>query len=98
MRKFTVRNMGKWMHQNRAEHTGAYFEGCLLDNFVLACKRGYAFVYESYVNPNMSEYAIRFVPYEDVMTCDEMWCEFYAFWDEHERDIEEDEFMEGMTA
>ena len=27
----------KWMRQNQAEYTGDYVEGCLLDNFVLAC-------------------------------------------------------------
>lgn len=32
----------KWMHQNRADYTGAFVEGTLLDNFVIACKRGFA--------------------------------------------------------
>ena len=30
--------LGKWMHQNRAEYTGDSVEGCLLDSFVLTCK------------------------------------------------------------
>lgn len=52
--------MAKWMHQNRAECTGDIVEGSLLDNFMLACKNGYAAVYERYVNPNMSTYEIHF--------------------------------------
>ena len=92
MKYFKVRNMDKWMHQNSARYTGAFFEGCLLDNFVLDCKRGYAFVYERYVSPNMSEYAIKFAPYKDKELCDELWQEFYAAWEEHE------EWVEWMEA
>ena len=40
----------KFMHQNNAEYTGDYFPGCLLDNFIIACKRGYAFIYNHYLN------------------------------------------------
>lgn len=54
----------KWIHQNKGNYTGNYVEGCLLDNYVLECKRGYAFVYEHYLNPNSSDYYIEFVPYK----------------------------------
>jgi len=64
-REFTVRNEDKWMHQNRVSETVAYFEGVLLDNFVVSCKRGYAAVYERYVNPNQSEHVFVFAPYRD---------------------------------
>lgn len=84
MKHFTVRNFDKWLHQNGAKYTGAFFEGVLLDNFVLDCKRGYAAVYERYVNPNMSEYEIRFAPYRDKEAISELWGEFYGRYDEHE--------------
>ena len=77
--EFKVRNEEKWMHQNRAEYTGAYVEGTLLDSYVLACKRGYAAVYERYVNPNKSEHVYKFAPYSDQRKCDELWAEFMEF-------------------
>ena len=52
----------KWMHQNKADFTGDYIEGCLLDNFVISTKRGYAAVYENYVNTWTSDYYIEFQP------------------------------------
>ena len=33
---------GKWFHQNEAKYTGDFVEGVLLDNFVIATKRGFA--------------------------------------------------------
>lgn len=54
----------KWKHQNAADYTDDYFPGCLLDNFVLSCRRGYAFLYEHYVNSNMSNYHVKFLPYK----------------------------------
>ena len=54
----------KWKHQNAADYTDDYFPGCLLDNFVLSCRRGYAFLYENYVNSNMSNYLVKFLPYK----------------------------------
>ena len=52
----------KWMHQNKAEYTGDCVEGCLLDNFVLACKRGFAAVYEHTLNCWTSDYIVEFAP------------------------------------
>ena len=34
--------LGRWMHQNKAQHTGAYVEGVLVDSFVVETKRGVA--------------------------------------------------------
>jgi len=76
MRVFKVKDRGKWAYQNRALYTGAFFEGSLLDNFILACKRGYVAVYESYVNPNQSEYIYKFAAYKDHRAVAELWSEF----------------------
>ena len=45
---------GKWFHQNEAKYTGDFVEGVLLDNFVIATKRGFAAIYEKPLNPNQS--------------------------------------------
>lgn len=50
----------KWMHQNKANFTGTAIEGCLLDNFVIDTEKGFAMVYESYVNPNQSRYYVEY--------------------------------------
>ena len=55
-------DLEKWMHQNEAEYTGAFAPGCLLDNFVLACKRGFAAFYEHYLNCWSSDYLVEFEP------------------------------------
>ena len=52
----------KWMHQNKADYTGDYIEGCLLDNFIVSTKRGYAAIYENVVNTWTSDYYIEFQP------------------------------------
>ncbi len=56
------RDLPKWIRQNRAEYTGDFAEGCLLDNFVLSCRRGFAAVYEHYLNCWSSDYLIEFEP------------------------------------
>lgn len=53
-------NFEKWAHQNNAEYTGDFLCGCLLDNFVMVTKRGYAAFYEHYVNGGMSDYYVEF--------------------------------------
>ncbi len=50
----------KWVHQNRAEYTGDYIDGCLLDNFVMATPRGFAAFYEHYINEWTSDYFVEF--------------------------------------
>ena len=85
MREFVVRDMDKWMHQNSARYTGAFFEGVLLDNYVLDCRRGYAAVYERYATPNSSVPHIKFAPYKDRAAVDALWSEFYERQEEAER-------------
>lgn len=54
--------LDKWMHQNEAIYTGDYIEGCLLDNFIVSTRRGYAAIYERYISPNKSGYYVEFEP------------------------------------
>ena len=53
-------NLVKWMHQNNAEYTGEFFDGCLLDNFIVTCKNGVAALYEHYCNEWSSCYEVHF--------------------------------------
>ena len=71
-----INDIEKWMHQNDAEYTGEFFEGCLLDNFIVACKRGYAAIYERYATSNSSRYYMVFAPYKDVAAVDKLFSEF----------------------
>lgn len=50
----------KWMHQNKAEYTGDFFDGGLLDNFIVYCKNGVAALYEHYCNEWSSCYEVHF--------------------------------------
>ena len=50
----------KWLHQNKAIYTGDFLEGCLLDSFIVSTRRGYAAIYERYINPNKSGYYVEF--------------------------------------
>ena len=50
----------KWARQNRAEFTGDYIEGCLLDNFIMCTPRGFAAFYENYLNEWASDYYVEF--------------------------------------
>ncbi len=56
------KELEKWMHQNRAQYTGGFIEGCLLDNFVVATKRGFAAIYEHPLNEWSSNYRVEFEP------------------------------------
>jgi hypothetical protein len=78
-------NLGKWMHQNKASYAGVFVEGCLQDNFVLACKRGFAAVYEHYLNDWSSDYLVEFEP----GTAQEVWRRWYEFEERSERRGEE---------
>ena len=60
----------KWFHQNNA-YIEEVNEGCLLDNYLLGVKRGYAIVTEHYVNSNMSDYLITF--YENINQAFDEW-------------------------
>lgn len=52
--------LATWLHQNKAECTGDYYDGVLLDNFYVQTKNGVAAIYEHYINPNKSDYLVKF--------------------------------------
>ena len=56
------REFDRWMHQNGADYTGDFVEGVLQDSFVVFTRRGFAAVYENYVNSWSSDYYIEFQP------------------------------------
>ena len=78
MTKFKMKpaSLYKWMAQNKAEYTGNCFYGSLLDNFIVSTKRGYAAIYESYVNAWTSQYEVVFAPYKNVKEVDSLFSEF----------------------
>ena len=53
------KNMNIWINQNKAE-TLECVEGCLLDSFIVGTKRGYAAIYEHYLNAWSSDYLVEF--------------------------------------
>ena len=57
--------LGRWMYQNKAQHTGAYVEGVLVDSFVVETKRGVAAIYEHYLNEWTSNYYVEFTDYKN---------------------------------
>lgn len=62
--EFILRDLETWQAQNDAECIDCV-EGCLLDNLVMACKRGTAFLFEEYQNEWTSRYHVYFVPYKE---------------------------------
>ena len=77
----------QWLKQNNAEYTGDFLPGCLLDNFVVVTARGFAAVYESYLNSCSSQYYIEF----QSGAAQTVWANWYQF----EKDYKE---SEDMTA
>lgn len=76
MKTFLLKmNEEQWMHQNEAEYTGDFFEGSLLDNFIVTCKNGIAAFYEHYLNCWSSCYEIHFGRTEEEIR--EVYEEFY---------------------
>ena len=70
----------KWEKQNNAQIIDCY-EGCLLDGLVYDCKRGTAFFFEHYLNPNSSGYMFMFFPYkeqENNTEYNKAWNDFYS--------------------
>ena len=56
-------DLNMWLHQNKAQFTGDFSEGVLLDNFVVVTKRpAIACIYEHYLNDSSSDYYIEFEP------------------------------------
>jgi len=64
-----------WAKQNDVEYLDFVY-GCLLDSFVCACKRGYAFCYEHACNEWSSDYLVKFAPYKDEKACSALWDEW----------------------
>lgn len=58
-------NLEKWLHQNKADYLGDYFDGVLLDNFTVMTKKGYAAIYENFVNTNQSDYLVEFASFKN---------------------------------
>lgn len=77
MTEFFIRpkELEKWLHQNRVEHTGDFIDGCLLDNFVVMTKRGFAAIYEHPLNEWSSDYWVEFEP----GAAQGVWSRWYQF-------------------
>ena len=84
------KNFGRWFHQNEATAMGDFIYGCLLDNFILATKRGYAFIYEKYCNEWESCYHIIFAPYSDKSTVQDLFSKWYEFEKESKKETDEE--------
>ena len=67
-----------WEYENEAEQTGDFFDGVLLDNYMLKCRDGYCAVFEEYVNEWTSRHVYKLARYDDQADIDELWDEFYA--------------------
>lgn len=52
--------LNKWIHQNKAEYSEYWQDGCLLDSFVVFTKRGMAAFYEHPLNEWCSDYYVEF--------------------------------------
>ena len=78
-------DLDKWMNQNKAEYTGDFVDGCLQDNFVVATKRGYAFIYEHVLNAWCSDFEVSFIPYK--YDDSKLWAEWHQFCDRAEREL-----------
>lgn len=75
-------SLSRWMHQNKAQYTGAYVEGVLVDSFVVETKRGVAAIYEHALNEWTSNYCIEFTDYKNGFKngeVDKIWSDWYAF-------------------
>lgn len=74
--------LGRWIHQNKAQYTGAYIEGVLVDSFVVETKRGVAAIYEHGLNEWTSNYYVEFTDYKNGFKngeVDKIWSDWYAF-------------------
>ena len=65
MKTMRINNLEQWIAQNDA-FTLDCIEGCLLDNFFVACRRGIAFIFEEYQNANSSAYVCYFFRHNEV--------------------------------
>lgn len=79
MKKFRLNNevrnvLEKWMHQNDAEMVESE-EGCLLDNYLMYCKRGIAVIVEKYVNCWTSCHEVHFYRPDESLDAHDEWQE-----------------------
>lgn len=77
--KYYIDNLDKFIAQNNAEFTGDEVPGVLLDNFVLACEDGYAFVYEHATTTWTNEYVYEWADYGDESKVNQLWNEWDSF-------------------
>ena len=80
-------HLNRWLHQNDAEYIEC-LEGCLLDNYVVSTRRGYAMITEHYLNSNSSDYYVLFAPYTHAGVVVSEWNDFE---EEYLRSVEETE-------
>lgn len=87
IRIFIVNNLEKWLEQNKAECIECV-EGCLIDNALCACERGYAAIYERLVSPWSSVYEVHFQSYASNDGMD-VYNAFYKRFEDELRDLDD---------
>ena len=73
-----------WQREHGAVPTGAFFEGTLLDNYMLECDEGFCAVYEEPLNEWSSCHVYKLARYGDFEAIDALWAEFYERQEEAE--------------
>lgn len=79
-------NLPIWLRQNNAE-TMDFREGVLADNFIVGTRRGYAGIYEHYLNPWASDYLVEFQPGD----APEIWSRWEAFTEKYDSEYPPEE-------
>lgn len=64
---FVIKDLNKWMNQNKAEIIET-FPSVLLDYYVLSCKNGICFVFDQYVNSCASAYKAYYFRNDEINT------------------------------
>ena len=73
-------DLDKFIKQNHAEYIEC-IEGCLVDNYMLSCKRGTAFIYEEYLNANSSGYTLYYISDKHARKYPELYSRLANNWD-----------------
>ena len=76
-----IYDLDRWIKQNAGEYSD-YCEGCLLDNYVISCKRGTAFVYEKYLNSNSSGYIAFYISNKNAARYPVLYNKLWSRWSE----------------
>ena len=82
-------DLNKWMYQNDAEYLGDFVPGVLQDNFTVITRRGYAAIYEHYLNTWCSDFRVEFQPFGDQYATYDVINEFYKFVENYEKEYGE---------